>query len=183
MGGGDIKPKISHTFGNPAFGSRDTHQLHYPIQRGVITDFDHIEKLLEHVFRDELNLDLQKMHVLMTDSPTNPKENKMKISEIMFETFKVKSMALINTAVLSLFSNGKTTGLVAECGEGHSYAVPVYEGYALPHAMHTLDIAGQDITNKLIRELQATDIKVNENHFEFVRDIKESMCHVAWDFE
>jgi actin len=69
----------------------------------------------------------------------------------MFEKFKVESLAIVNTAVLSLFSTGKTSGIVAECGEGVSYTVPVFEGYALPHAIHKLDIAGQDITNELIR--------------------------------
>lgn len=69
----------------------------------------------------------------------------------MFEKFKVESLAIINTSVLSLFSTGKTSGIVVECGEGVSYTVPIFEGYALPHAMHKLDIAGLDITNELIR--------------------------------
>ena len=60
----------------------------------------------------------------------------------MFETFRVESLAIINTSVLSLFSTGKTSGLVVEIGEGVSYTVPVFEGYALPHAMHKLDISG-----------------------------------------
>jgi actin-related protein len=98
-----------------------------------------------------LNVDPKNMDILLTDSPMNTKENKQQIAKIMFETFKVESLAIINTAVLSLFSTGKTTGIVAECGEGVSYTVPVFEGYALPHAIHKLDIAGQDITNELIR--------------------------------
>ena len=53
----------------------------------------------------------------------------------MFEKFKVDSLCLINTAVLSLFSTGKTSGVVVECGEGVSYTVPIFEGYALPHAV------------------------------------------------
>jgi actin-related protein len=71
----------------------------------------------------------------MTDSPMNTKENKMEICKLMFEYFKVSKFTLINTASLSLFSTGTTTGLVAESGEGISYAVPVFEGYALPHAV------------------------------------------------
>lgn len=64
------------------------------------------------------------------------------MARIMFEVFRVESLAIINTAVLSLFSTGKTSGLVVEIGEGVSYTVPVFEGYALPHAMHKLDLAG-----------------------------------------
>ena len=64
------------------------------------------------------------------------------MARIMFEVFRVESLAIINTAVLSLFSTGKTSGLVVELGEGVSYTVPIFEGYALPHAMHKLDLAG-----------------------------------------
>ena len=81
-------------------------------------------------------------NILLTDSPLNTKENKQEIARIMFEVFRVESLAIINTSVLSLFSTGKTSGLVVECGEGVSYSVPVFEGYALPHAILKLDIAG-----------------------------------------
>jgi actin-related protein len=70
----------------------------------------------------------------------------MKMAEIMFENFKVKSLAIMNTAALSMYSTGKVSGLVAEVGEGISYTVPIFEGYALPHAMIKLELAGRDIT-------------------------------------
>jgi len=101
-----------------------------------------MENLWSYIFEKELNLDPKNMNILLTDSPLNSKENKQEIAEIMFEKFKVESLALINTASLSLFSTGKTSGIVAECGEGVSYTVPIFEGYALPHAIHKLDIAG-----------------------------------------
>lgn len=82
----------------------------------------------------------------MTDSPMNTKENKQEICKMMFENFKVNKFTLINQATLSLFSTGTTTGLVAESGEGLSYAVPIFEGFALPHAVLTLNVAGQDVT-------------------------------------
>ena len=59
---------------------------------------------------------------------------------MMFEQFRFKAFALQNTAVLSLFSNGITTGLVAESGEGCTYTVPVFEGYAIPHAIFKMEV-------------------------------------------
>jgi actin len=143
--------KIDYAFGPAAFAQRATHELHFPIKRGIIEDFEHMALLWEYIFEKELNLDPKNMNILLTDSPLNSKENKQEIAQIMFEKFKVESLAIVNTAVLSLFSTGKTSGIVAECGEGVSYTVPVFEGYALPHAIHKLDIAGQDVTNELIR--------------------------------
>ena len=100
-----------------------------------------ITHTLKHIF-EQMNLDSKFINVLMTDSPFTTKKSKQDMAELMFESFKVKSFALMNTAVLSLFSTGKTCGLVAECGEGISYTVPVFEGYALPHAMHYIPCAG-----------------------------------------
>ena len=83
------------------------------------------------------------------------------MAHIMFETFRVESLAIMNTSVLSLFSTGKTTGMVVECGEGVSYTVPVFEGYAMPHAIHKLDLAGQDVTNELMRQLSEDNVQIN----------------------
>lgn len=106
------------------------------------------------------------------------------MARIMFETFRVESLAIINTSVLSLFSTGKTSGLVVECGEGVSYTVPVFEGYALPHAIHKLDIAGEDVTRSLINQIRNDNVaSISEEHYEYVRELKEQMCSVAVDFD
>lgn len=141
----DLKPKISHVFGSAAYAAKD-HELFRPVQRGIISDMGHMQTLLEHIFEHELGLQTKDISVLVTDSPENSKENKQEICKLMFETFKVQRFTLINSATLSLFSTGTTTGLVAEAGEGISYAVPVFEGYALPHAILKLDVAGMDVT-------------------------------------
>lgn len=82
----------------------------------MVVDIDRMEKLLEHIFTNELGVTTTNVNLLMTDSPINTKDNKKALCDLVFEKFKVKSFSLMNSAVLSLFSTGTTTGLVAECG-------------------------------------------------------------------
>lgn len=112
--------------------------MKWPIKRGIIEDWDAMELMWGHIF-DELNLETKNVNVLMTDSPFDTKERpkekqRAKMAEILFEHFKVKSLAVMNTAALSMYSTGKVSGLIVESGEGLSYTVPIFEGYALPHA-------------------------------------------------
>jgi actin-related protein len=69
------QPKIVHAFGNHAFQNRATHELNFPIRRGIIEDPDNMIHLWKHIF-DELNLDPKNVNVLLTDSPMNTKESK-----------------------------------------------------------------------------------------------------------
>jgi len=141
-GGEQLPIKIEKVIGNNAYAKRNTHDLHFPVQRGVVVDPEDMEKMWVDIFEQELNADPKASNVLLTDAPLNSRENKIKLAEIMFESLGVNQLAIMNTAVLSLFSTGKTTGIVVECGEGVSYAVPIFEGYALPHAIQRLDVAG-----------------------------------------
>ena len=125
---------VSKHVGNDAFLSRDDHDLFFPIERGVI-NWDHLTTLLDHVFQNEMGIEPRSATLLMIDSLNSTNKDKQDLAAMMFDTFRFKAFALQNSAVLSMFSSGFTTGLVAESGEGVTYTVPVFEGYALPHAM------------------------------------------------
>ena len=85
--------------------------------------------------------------MLLTEAPMNPRLNREKMTQIMFETFNTPAMYVALQAVLALFS-GYSKGLfcVLESGDGVTTVVPVCNGFAVRHAIQQLDFAGCDLT-------------------------------------
>ena len=171
--------------GADAEAKRGVLKLCYPIEHGIVNNWDDMEKIWNYVFVDELRVDPNKSHnVLLTEPPLNPKENREKMAEIMFEIFNVHGLYIAIQAVLSLYCAGKFTGMSIDSGAGVTQFVPIFDGYSLPHAISKLDIAGRDLTEYFVKLLLETGLRFTTTaEKEIVKAIKEKTCYVALDFE
>jgi actin, other eukaryote len=170
--------------GDAAMARRGVLIIKYPLEHGIVTNWEDMEKIWHHAFYSELRVDPQEHPVLLTEAPLNPKANRERMTQIMFESFNIPAFYVAIQAVLSLYASGRTSGIVLDSGDGVTHTVPIYEGYSLPHAVLRIDLAGRDLTGWMAKLLMQRGYSFTTSaELEIVRDIKQQLCFVAEDYD
>lgn len=180
---GDIEVK-DLMIGEEAALCRQMLEINYPMENGVVRSWEDMRHLWSYTFHEKMGLDPGNCKVLLTEPPLNPKTNREKMIQIMFEEYGFKGVYISIQAVLTLYAQGLLTGVVVDSGDGVTHICPVYDGFALAHLTRRLDIAGRDITRYLIKLLLLRGYAFNHTaDFDTVREIKEKLCFVAYDIK
>ncbi|KAI4189061.1 MAG: hypothetical protein L6R41_001728 [Letrouitia leprolyta] len=157
-------------------------KIRYPLEHGIVTDWDDMERIWQFVYTEELKTLSEEHPVLLTEPPLNPRSNRDTAAQLLFETFNVPAIYTSIQAVLSLYASGRTTGVVLDSGDGVSHAVPVYEGFAMPNSIRRIDVAGRDVTEQMQLLFRKSGLVFHTSaEKEVVRAIKEKTCYVAPD--
>lgn len=149
--------------GDEAAENRNYLQVTQPMEHGIVRDWEDMKHL---------------------EPPMNPKANRQRMCQVMFEEYGFGGVYVAIQAVLTLYAQGLTTGVVVDSGDGVTHIVPVYDGFAMPHLTRRLDIAGRDVTRYLIKLLLMRGYAFNRTaDFETIREIKEKLCYVSYDLD
>ncbi|GAM18472.1 hypothetical protein SAMD00019534_016470 [Acytostelium subglobosum LB1] len=179
--GTNVESDSSFFVGEKISDMRGILKLRHPMTNGVVTDWENMEKVWTHAY-ELLKIQSSEHPVLMTDVPNNPRLHRERAAELLFETYNAPAIYFSIPAILSLYASGKTTGIVVDSGDGVTHCVPVFEGFALPHAIVRTDIGGRNITEHLQHLLRRSGYNFKTTaEMEVVRTIKEKCCYVAFD--
>lgn len=171
--------------GDEALSKRGILRLAYPIEHGIVTNWDNAEVIWRHAFLHELRgVQPEAQPIVLAEVPLNPKFSREKMTQVMFEAFNVPALFLASQAVLALYALGRTTGVILESGFGVTHVVPIYEGCVISSAILRFDLAGRDLSDRMVQLLSARGYSISTSfERDIVNQMKETMAYVAFDFE
>eukprot|EP01062_Namystynia_karyoxenos_P058869 TRINITY_DN50321_c0_g1_i1.p1 TRINITY_DN50321_c0_g1~~TRINITY_DN50321_c0_g1_i1.p1 ORF type:complete len:415 (+),score=162.29 TRINITY_DN50321_c0_g1_i1:95-1246(+) len=184
VGGIMLGEKKDNYVGHGAVEKQGLLKLNQPVTRGIVTDWLDMEKVLHHAFYCELTVAPDEHPVLITETPDNPRQNRERMTEMIFETFNAPALSVASQACMGIFATGRSTGIAVDSGCGVTHVCPVWEGYSLPHYITKLELAGSDLTDYLFSLLRQRGLPFSTpDDRRFAEDIKEKLCYVCNDFE
>lgn len=156
----------------------------HPVERGIICDYDYMEKVFNYIFSNELKIDQTEHPVIITETALNPKFSREWTTEIMFEKFNIPSFYTGVNAVFSLLSSGRKNGIAFESGAEVSCSVPIIDGNPIKESIIRVTIGGVDMTKYLMKlSKEREDFPFDERHTALYYEIRKEIAYVELNFE
>ncbi|XP_010260462.1 PREDICTED: actin-related protein 4 [Nelumbo nucifera] len=163
------KTKRKLYVGSQALGYRRDHmEVLSPLKDGVVVDWDIVDNIWDHAFRERLLIDPKEHPMLLAEPSSNSPQQRERTAELMFEKYKVPALFLAKNAVLTSFASGRATALVVDSGGGSTTVAPVHDGYVLQKAVATSPIGGEFLTECMMKSLESKGITIKPR-FSFKR--------------
>ena len=129
---------------------------------GFFLDIKKFQDFFDNFISDnELTNEMNQGSILFTEPVIHNKEQRMKLTEFLFEKYEISGLFFCNSSVLSSFSYGKCSCLIFDSGHSQSNIVPVHDGMIIKNALNYFALNGKYINELLINEL----IKKQINNF------------------
>lgn len=142
-----------------------------------------MESLLQSVYA-HLHVGQDTRHaLLLTRHMFDPVADAAHFVQFAIESLNASDVSLVTQPVLTLYANGRTDGVVLDCGDGVTQVVPVFEGYAIDNATLRQDLAGNDVSLTLRTMLTNRRPEAAHVDLETSREIKEKLCFVSSNFD
>ncbi|KAK8543350.1 hypothetical protein V6N13_136133 [Hibiscus sabdariffa] len=151
--------------GSQALGFRRDHmEVVSPLKDGVVVDWDIVDNIWDHAFKDCLLIDPKEHPMLLAEPSSNTQLQREKTAELMFEKYKVPALFLAKNAVLTSFASGRATSVVIDSGGGSTTVAPVHDGYVLQKAVSSSPIGGEFLTDCLMKSLESKGILIKPRY-------------------
>ncbi|XP_043713789.1 actin-related protein 4 isoform X1 [Telopea speciosissima] len=159
------KTKRKFYVGSQALGYRRDHmEVLSPIKDGVVVNWDIVDSIWDHAFRERLLIDPKEHPMLLAEPSSNTQQQRERTAELMFERYKVPALFLAKNAVLTSFASGRATSLVVDSGGGSTTVTPVHDGYVLQKALGTSPIGGEFLTECMMKSLESKGIMMKPRY-------------------
>jgi len=173
--------------GDEALTKRLVLDLDYCIDSGRFKSLENFDRLFSYGF-SELQKTAEESYVLFSEAYQVPVAQRENLAEMIFEKHNVRGFFAAPEALLATYGSGKTTALVIDFGEHKTDIIPIYEAgtqsMLIDGNIPRCFFGGAEVTDELMKSLANSGYPFNTYaEREIVRDIKEKLCYVAFDFD
>lgn len=92
--------------GDEAEQYRNYLQITQPLEHGIIKNWEDMRHIWNFTFDEKLKVNPNGRKILLTEPPMNPKVNRQRLAQVMFEEYGFGGIYVAIQAVLTLYAQG-----------------------------------------------------------------------------